>query len=267
MEAHQPIGIFDSGVGGLTVAKAIENLLPQEQLIYVGDTQHMPYGDKSPENIRLYCTRIVDFLLEKNVKMIVIACNTASAVASSYLRAKYWQKVEIMGVIRPAIQSIIAKKYKKVGIIGTQGTIQSNIFQTLFTEYGSDVDLFQLATPLLAPMIEQGLSKTEVSATIIKEYMSNPGFSDVEAILLACTHYPLIKAEINAFFDFKKDVLDNAEPMAHRVEDYLREKKLLNTNKRSESKFYVTEYTQTFEETSKIFHGSKIDIHQIHIHE
>ena len=114
MNAHQPIGIFDSGIGGLTVAKAIEALLPNEQLIYVGDTQHMPYGDKSADHIRLYCTRIVDFLLEKNVKMIVIACNTASAVASSYLRAKYWQQVEIMGVIRPAIQSIIEKKYKKV---------------------------------------------------------------------------------------------------------------------------------------------------------
>jgi glutamate racemase len=267
MHAQQPIGIFDSGIGGLTVAKAIERKLPHEQLIYVGDTQHMPYGDKSPEHIRLYCTRIVDFLIEKNVKMIVIACNTASAVASSFLRATYWQQVEIMGVIRPAIQSIIEKKYRKVGIIGTQGTIQSQIFPTLFAEYGSQIELFQLATPLLAPMIEQGLYKTEVSKSIIKEYMSHKGFKDMEAILLACTHYPLIKQEINDFFNGQKDILDNADPMANRVERFLTDKSWLSTSKMAPSEFYVTDYTKAFEETSSIFYGTKIHIHQIKLHE
>jgi hypothetical protein len=139
MKNTQPIGIFDSGIGGLTVAKAIEELLPNEQLIYVGDTQHMPYGDKSPEHIRQYCKQIVSFLLSKNVKLIVIACNTASSVASSYLRSIFWEQVEIMGVIRPIIISIIEKKYKKIGIIGTQGTINSNIYENLFREYGSEV--------------------------------------------------------------------------------------------------------------------------------
>lgn len=267
MTSHQPIGIFDSGIGGLTVAKALEKRLPNEQLIYVGDTQHMPYGDKSAENIRLYCTRIVDFLLEKNVKMIVIACNTASAVASSFLRATYWQQVEIMGVIRPAITSIIEKKYKKVGIIGTTGTIQSQIFPTLFAEYGSNIELFQLATPLLAPMIEQGLYKTEVSMSIIKEYMSNPGFKDMEAILLACTHYPLIKHEIFDFFKGEKYILDNADPMAQRVEHFLQEKNWLCSTKMKDSEFYVTDYTQAFEETSTIFYGTKIKIGQIQLHD
>ena len=263
MKNTQPIGIFDSGIGGLTVAKAIEELLPNEQLIYVGDTQHMPYGDKSPEHIRQYCKQIVAFLLSKNVKLIVIACNTASSVASSYLRSIFWEQVEIMGVIRPIILSIIEKKYKKIGIIGTQGTINSNIYETLFREYGSEVEIFQLATPLLAPMIEQGFINNEVSKAILDEYLKNEQFNDKEAILLACTHYPLIKNEVNNYFHQSKDILDNALPMANRVKNYLSEKNLLATEKINPSIFYVTEYTENFKNTSKIFHGSKIQIEEI----
>jgi glutamate racemase len=266
MTKSQAIGVFDSGIGGLTVVKAIESLLPLEQIIYVGDTQHMPYGDKSPEHIKSYCKRIVDFLLTKDVKMIVIACNTASSVAASYLRSTYWEQVEIMGVIRPAILSIIEKKYKKIGIIGTQGTIQSNIYPTLFQEYHSDVELFQLATPLLAPMIEQGLYGNKVSKAVLDEYLKNDQFQDKEAILLACTHYPLIKNEVDAYFNHTKDILDNAEPMAKAVKKYLYDKNLLSETKLSENQFYVTEYTQNFEETSKIFHGSSIQIEAIDIH-
>lgn len=265
MENSQPIGIFDSGIGGLTVAKAIEELLPNEQLIYVGDTQHMPYGDKSPEHIRQYCKQIVEFLLSKNVKLIVIACNTASSVASSYLRSIFWEQVEIMGVIRPVILSIIEKKYKKIGIIGTQGTINSNIYETLFREYNSDVEIFQLATPLLAPMIEQGFYNNDVSKAVLDEYLKNDNFKDKEAILLACTHYPLIKNEVNAYFNHSKDILDNALPMANRVKNFLTDKDLLATEKTNPNIFYVTEYTQNFENTSKIFHGSKIEIKEITI--
>lgn len=266
MKASQPIGIFDSGIGGLTVAKAIETLLPHEQIIYVGDTQHMPYGDKSPEHIRQYCERIVDFLLKQEVKLIVIACNTASAVAASHLRSIYWQRVEIMGVIRPVILSIREKGYRKVGIIGTTGTIQSNIYETLFREYGEEVDLFQLATPLLAPMIEEGLFGTRVSQTILEEYLSHPGFADKEAILLACTHYPLIKKEVQHFFQDKKDILDNAGPMAETVKAYLEKSRLLSESKTEASRFYVTEFSKTFEQTSRIFHGRSLDVQEIDIH-
>lgn len=265
MDSKQPIGIFDSGVGGLTVVKAIESILPHEHLIYIGDTQHMPYGDKSAENIQLYCDRIVAFFLTKNVKLIVIACNTASAHAASFLRAKYWQQVEIKGVIRPAIKSIIAQNFKKVGIIGTQGTIQSNIFQTLFDEYKASTTLFQLATPLLAPMIEQGLYNTDVSKSILKNYLSNPGFNDAEAILLACTHYPLIKNEIQDYFNNSKIILDNAKPMAQTVYNFLIEKGLLATQKCANSEFFVTEYTKEFEQAATLFHGEQIKIEEINL--
>lgn len=260
---NQPIGIFDSGIGGLTVAKAIENLLPNEQIIYVGDTKHMPYGDKSAENIKAYCKKIVEFLINKDVKLIVIACNTASSVAASYLRELFWKEVEIIGVIRPVIQSIIEKKYKKLGIIGTKGTIQSNIYETLFREYGSDIELFQLATPLLAPMIEEGIFGNDVSYKILDQYLKNEHFNDKEAILLACTHYPMIKDDVDNYFNHEKAILDNAKPMAETVKSYLESQQLLSTERKSMNHFYVTEMTENFEATSTLFHGSKIQIEEI----
>ncbi|QLH47235.1 MAG: aspartate/glutamate racemase family protein [Bacteroidota bacterium] len=144
---EQPIGIFDSGVGGLTVAQAIAEALPNERLVYFGDTVHMPYGEKSPEHIRDYCEQIVEFLLSKHVKLIVIACNTASAIAASYLRSKYWQLVEIIGVIRPVIQQIIQDQISSVGILGTHATIGSGIYPQLIQEYGSTLDVFNLPPP------------------------------------------------------------------------------------------------------------------------
>lgn len=266
MQASQPIGIFDSGVGGLTVATAIEKLLPNEQIIYVGDTQHMPYGDKSPEHIRLYCKRIVEFLIQKQVKLIVIACNTASSVAASYLRSIFWEQIEIIGVIRPAIQFIMQKQFHKIGIIGTQGTIQSHIYPDLFKEYQYPADIFQLATPLLAPMIEEGLHTHEVSQAIIHTYLQHPSFQDKEAILLACTHYPLIKHEVESYFHHQKTILDNALPMAQTTQAILSEKKLLSTAKIAEHQFYVTDFTENFERTAALFFGRKIDITAIDIH-
>lgn len=260
------IGIFDSGIGGLTVAKAIEDLLPNERFIYVGDTQHMPYGDKSEERIKGYCKNIVEFLLTKKVKMIVIACNTASAVAASYLRSQYWQQVEIMGVIRPMVKTTIEGGYHHVGIIGTTGTIQSNIYPSLFKEYQSDVKIYQLATSLLAPMIESGQHQTEVAHAIIKQYMGEQAFEPCEAILLACTHYPLIKTQIDDFFQGKKKIIDNALPMAAAVKAFLQEKDLLATERNGEHEFYITEFTHNFAEVASMFYGKAIACQQLTLH-
>lgn len=261
------IGIFDSGVGGLTVAKALEELLPNETFIYVGDTQHMPYGDKSEERIKSYCKSIVDFLLEKKVKMIVIACNTASAVAASYLRAAYWQQVEIMGVIRPMVQTAMAQGYHRVGIIGTIGTVKSGIYPRLFEEYHSDMEIYQLATPLLAPMIENGDHQTEISKAIIQQYLSHKEFESCDAILLACTHYPLIKNQVNDFFQGKKDIVDNALPMAKAVKKYLEEKNNLATQREGPHEFYVTEFTHNFQEVASMFYGKPILCQHLNLHE
>ncbi len=261
MNSSQPIGIFDSGIGGLTVAKAIAEEMPNEQLIYFGDTKHMPYGDKKPSEILDYCHKITEFLISKNVKLIVIACNTASAIGASALREKFWKQVEILGVIRPAIELILSKKYKKIGIIGTQGTISSNIYQKILDEKNAQINVFQLATPLLAPMIEMGIKDNDT----LNNYLKHPHFEDKEAILLACTHYPLIKNDVEQYFNFKKDILDNALPTAKLVKKILTEKNQLSSIKENENIFYVSEKTENFEKTTQLFYGKKLTIKEISI--
>lgn len=262
MQKDRPIGIFDSGVGGLTVARAIAERLPGERLIYVGDTRHMPYGDKSAEHIIEYCERIVEFLIRQNVKLIVIACNTASAMAASHLRAKYWQQVEIRGVIRPAVDAVVRGGYRRLGIIGTNGTIQSNIYGQLFSEYAHAPEVVQLATPLLAPMIEQGLFGTRISRAALDEYLGFEGFRDTDALLLACTHYPLIRDEVDTWFGHTKAILDNAGPMAAHVEAWLTRHSLLHSGLPAPSEFYVTEYSESFSKTARLFYGAEVKIQE-----
>ena len=265
MNLAQPIGIFDSGIGGLTVAKAIADEMPNEQLIYFGDTLHMPYGDKKPNEILDYCHKITEFLISKNVKLIVIACNTASAIGASALRENYWKQVEILGVIRPAIELILSKKYKKIGIIGTQGTITSNIYPKIFDEKKASVEVFQMATPLLAPLIESSFENNKALSNVLNDYLKHPNFNDKEAILLACTHYPLIKKEVEKYFDFKKDILDNAVPTAKLVKKILTDKNQLSTKKNGENIFYVSQKTENFEKTTQLFYGKKLNIQEIAI--
>ena len=262
-KAQLPIGIFDSGIGGLTVAKAIEEALPHEHFIYFGDTLHMPYGDRTPEVIRCYCRQIVEFLIQQPVKLIVIACNSASALAAGYLRQMYWQQVEIMGVIRPVIQEMIIQNVQKLGIIGTHATIQSGIYPLLTQVYQSNMDIFQMATPLLAPMIEEGLFDSEVSKAVLHQYLSNPGFKDRDAILLACTHYPLIKTEVDRFFEGKKLIFDNAGPLARSAKKYLSENGLLSEQRMGENRFYVSAQTPHFAKTASMFYGGPVEIETI----
>lgn len=272
MTKNQAIGVFDSGIGGLTVVNSLEKELPHEQFIYFGDTLHMPYGDKSATQILRYSEKIVEFLLSKKVKLIVIACNSASANAASSLRAQYWQQVHIMGVIRPVIQSIIRKGIQKIGIIGTETTIQSNIYPSLIKEYGADIEVYQKATPLLAPMIEAGLSGSEPLNETLREYLSDEQFTDKEAILLACTHYPLVADKVNEFFGHTKQILDNATPLANEVRKYLTEHDLLRPeheismegNYRNE--FYVSKYSTSFQNTVQTFYNGHIHIQQVDIH-
>lgn len=262
-KAQLPIGIFDSGIGGLTIAKAIEEALPHEHFIYFGDTLHMPYGDRTPDVIRSYCRQIVEFLIQQPVKLIVIACNSASALAAGYLRQMYWQQVEIMGVIRPVIQEMIIQNVQKLGIIGTHATIQSGIYPLLTQEYQSNMDIFQMATPLLAPMIEEGLFDSEVSKAVLHQYLSNPGFKDRDAILLACTHYPLIKTEVDRFFEGKKLIFDNAGPLARSAKKYLSENGLLSEQRMGENRFYVSAQTPHFAKTASMFYGGPVEIETI----
>lgn len=266
MQAHNYIGIFDSGVGGLTVANAIGELLPHEHLLYFGDTLHMPYGNKSKDEINKYAENILAFFIAQNVKLVVIACNSASAAAAGYLRGKYWKEVQIIGVIRPVIKEIMKKNIKSLGIIGTTSTINSHVYPQLFREYNYDIEIYEKATPLLASMIEMGETKTTHFQETLKGYLQDNQFENKEAILLACTHYPMISQEINTFFKGNKILLENAMPLAKEVKEILESKNLLNTHRKISNKFYVSKYTPHFEVVAKNFYNANIEIEEMNVH-
>lgn len=256
---NKPIGIFDSGIGGLTVAKAINKTLPNERLIYFGDTAHLPYGDKSKDSIKLYSRRITQFLLEKDCKAIVIACNTASAHAYADLTSQF-PNIPIINVIDPTVEFCASNNKKSIGIIATKGTIRSRIYPRKIKKINAGINVFQSATPLLAPMIEEGFFNNNISKTIINSYLSTKNFKKIDSLILACTHYPLIKKEVESYFDDTVDVVDSASVVAAFLKQSLDELKLLATHKKAADLFCVSDYTASFEATSKIFFGEKIQL-------
>jgi len=257
-----PIGIFDSGIGGLTVAKAITELLPREKIIYFGDTAHMPYGEKSPHAIKAYSVRIAEFLIKQPCKLIVIACNSASATAFKQVQAALPDKRFVINVIDPVVDHLVGKgKHKKIGLIGTKRTVSSAVYKKKFEKAAPDIRLKSLATPLLAPMIEEGFFNNKISRTIVHSYLDNPHLSGIESIILACTHYPLIINEISSYYKGRVDIVNSAEIVSGAVKDFLESHELLNTANRIPShKFFVSDYTASFEESARIFFGSGLKL-------
>jgi glutamate racemase len=262
MKSEQPIGIFDSGIGGLTVANAIRHALPNENLIYFGDTAHMPYGDKSAEAIKYYSLKIGMFLKEQGCKAIVIACNTASSLGYQDLKDFIGNDVPILNVIDPVV-AFCAKnrQYQKIGVIATKATIKSDVYAKKIHQNSPDLNVQSLATPLLAPMIEEGFFENNISKTIINSYLSSPKLKKIDALILACTHYPLIKDEISAYFNHKVDILNTAVIVAEDVKMKLHELGLSNVSDNSPKyQFFVSDKTSAFETSTKLFFGDKINL-------
>mgnify|MGYP000944243452 CR=1 FL=1 len=263
--SQQPIGIFDSGIGGLTVANAVSKLLPNEQLIYFGDTAHVPYGDKSKELIRSYATTITNFLLnEKKCKAVVIACNTASAAAYEVLRDTYKGIVPVITVIDPMVEAVIADDtIKKVGVIATKTTIASGVYKEKFSRRKPSLEYTELATPLLASMIEEKFYNNDISHAVIENYLKDNALEGIDALVLACTHYPLIKNEIASFYQHKVKIFDSAEVVAAKLDWVLKKESLASNRKSNHDVFYVSDYTESFERTTRIFWGQKIHLERI----
>lgn len=257
-----PVGIFDSGIGGLTVADAIHRLLPNETLIYFGDTAHLPYGDKAPESIRNYSVKIADFLLSQGCKMIVIACNTASSIAYETVKKHVGNKALVVDVINPVVEEVSGmKKIRHVGVIGTRATIKSDAYASRISAANPSMKVSSLATPLLAPMIEEGFFNNKISRTIINSYLSRPKIKKVDALILACTHYPLIKPEINEYYKKEITIVDSAVIVALYVKKLLEESKLANTGKNNKRHhFYISDFTVSFEKSTKIFFKGKLKL-------
>jgi glutamate racemase len=262
MSDSRPIGIFDSGVGGLTVANAIRQLMSKEKMIYFGDTAHLPYGDKSPETIRYYSAGITKFLLEQNCKVIVIACNTASANAFETVKEIAGTKVPVLNVVDPVVNFVTeSATFKHVGIIGTKSTINSDTYAQKIHARKPGIIVSSLATPLFVPMIEEGFIFDDISNAIIRTYLSRHELSDVEGLILGCTHYPIIKNQINKFFNFNVDVIDSSKIVAASLRDLLVKENLQNDSQESiQHRFYVSDITPSFKIISKMFFEEAVNL-------
>lgn len=256
-----PIGIFDSGIGGLTVAQAVKNELPNEKIIYFGDTAHLPYGDKSTAAIQAYSIKITQLLLERGCKLILIACNSASAAGFDLVKEYVGKKAKVLNVIDPVVD-YLREQYAGllVGLIGTKQTINSKVYEQKVQSLKQGITLNSLATPLLVPMIEEGFFNGEISSKIIHKYLSDPQLDNLKAIILGCTHYPLIKQPIQEFYGTGVEVIDSSEIVARALKALLDFHNLCNQKEGGEDYFLVSDFTDSFEASTKIFFGKTIHL-------
>ena len=263
---NSPIGIFDSGIGGLTVAHALKEQMPNESIIYFGDTKHLPYGEKSEESIVNFSTKISKFLVNQNCKAIVIACNSASSVAFDVVK-KEAKNISVFNVIDPVIKEVVkvCSDYD-IGVIGTKATIQSNVYEHKIIKLCNSSKVSSLATPLLAPMIEEGFINEDISHTVIANYLSNKKLANIDHLILACTHYPLIHQEIKDYYNGKVTVIDSANIVAKYIAKQLEEDNLLNTRELTGHHFYVSNYTESFEKSARFFFQEEIQLKEINPH-
>jgi glutamate racemase len=244
------------------VAHAISKLLPNEQIIYFGDTAHLPYGDKSPELIHSFVKNISQFLLDKeDCKSVIIACNTASATSYEFLRDLHKGSFPIINVIDPIIEAIVKDDtLKNIGLIATKTTIESGVYQEKMTRRNPNIEMNVLPTPLLAPMIEEGFSRDKISHTIIENYLSHPKFKNIDALILGCTHYVLIKDEINDFFNGRVKLYDSTDLLAYKLKGILEKEGLLASVKVEGNKFYVSDLTAGFEGSASRFYEDEVSL-------
>ncbi len=254
---NNPIGIFDSGIGGLTVAKEIVRQLPGESLIYLGDTARVPYGPRSKEVITKYAMELVNFLLGKKVKCLVVACNTISAVVLPEIIKV--SPVPIIGVVKPAVKKAVqVTKNKKVGIIGTQGTIQSKAYEEKIKSLDPNIQVFSAGCPLFVPLAEEGLHQHAVAKLVAEDYLNELIAADIDTLVLGCTHYPLLLETIAETMGPNVALVDSAEPTAEELKKILQERKLLSGNKNPNYEFYVTDAPERVYKVAKHFFGREM---------
>ena len=258
-----PIGIFDSGIGGLTIAHALKEKLPNENIIYFGDTEHLPYGEKSKTAIQNFSKKITQFLLEKKCKTIIIACNSASSVAHESVK-EIAKSIPVFNVIQPVVDKVVRQCSEyNIGVIGTKATIKSNIYEKKIKTLCSSAKVSSLATPLLAPMIEEGFINEDISNTIIVKYLSNKQLANIDHLILACTHYPLIHQEIKNYYKGSVDVIESANIVVEHIAKQLKKDDLINDINQTEHHFYVSNYTESFEKSARFFFKEDLKLKEV----
>lgn len=238
----QPIGIFDSGIGGLTVFKEIRKQFPYEDIIYFGDTARVPYGPKSPQTVLNYSVQNARFLLQNGAKIIVVACNTSSSVALQKLRELL--PIPVIGVIQPgAAQAISTTQNRKIGIIGTEGTIRSDAYSSAIMNSDPKIQVLSKACPLLVSLVEEGWEEHQISELIIREYLQDLQQQDIDTLVLGCTHYPILKKAIGRIVGNNIKLVDSAEAVAANLKHMLPNPETESTGT---NKFYVSDNEDKF---------------------
>jgi glutamate racemase len=259
MTKDNPIAIFDSGVGGLTVMREIMTLMPNENIIYFGDTARIPYGIKSGQTVKRFALENCRFLSQFHPKHIVVACNTASSVALEYLRGHL--SVGISGVIQPGAQAAVRTTASRIGVIGTETTIASNAYRDTILSFNGTAQIFSRSCPLLVPLVEEGWPENHpVVREALSEYLSFFDGKPVEVLILGCTHYPLLKNAIRARMGQGVRVIDSAEETAKGIAETLKETDSLKIQTTPPSrKYYVTDNPERFAAIGERVLGARLD--------
>ncbi len=248
-----PLGFFDSGVGGLTVVRAVQELLPRENILYLGDTARLPYGSKSPETIRNFADEDVRFLISKGVKAIVVACNTATAHALPSLHEKY--RIPILGVIQPGVEAALASpQAERIGIIATRGTIRSHAYQHALALRKTGLMIHAQATPLLVPLIEENWIEHPATRTVLKAYLDPLVEKGIDTLMLACTHYPLLIPVLREILPADIYLVDSATTCAEHLKKELTRLDLLTPeNGGGTLELHLTDLSEEFESLARQF--------------
>lgn len=258
LQHQRPIGIFDSGAGGLTVFKEIERRLPGENLVYFGDTARLPYGEKSPETIIRYSMENAAFLMGQDIKCLVVACNTASVYALEKL--KQTCHIPVIGVIEAGVDSVIkATKSGRIGIIGTRGTVSSGVYQREIPKKFPGASVMAIPCPLLVPLIEERMAHHSVTSQILEGYLAPLKAADIDTLLLACTHYPILKKTIQQIMGDEVKVIDSATTCAALTDQVLIEQNLKAADSTPGSHiFYVSDDPEKFQNIGSLFLGGPL---------
>lgn len=243
-----PIGVFDSGVGGLTVAREIMRNLPNEKIVYFGDTARVPYGSKSKETVLRYSRQIVRFLQTQEVKAIVIACNTASAMALDEIQKEI--DIPIIGVVKPGAKvAAETTRNKRVGVIGTTATVGSHLYRELIQEYDPEIEVIEKATPLLCPLVEEGWLKDTITDQVLMRYLDELLNQNIDSLIMGCTHYPLLRSAMQRLVGEKVNLVNPAYETAIRLKELLKERNLANPGHEEEEfpyRFFVSDMAERF---------------------
>ncbi len=261
---ERPIGIFDSGVGGLTVTKEVINVLPKENIVYFGDTARVPYGSKSKELVYKFSCQIIRFLKEKNIKAIIIACNTVSSNCYEDLKKEFFD-IPIIEVLEPGVNSAIrVTKNRKIGVIGTEATIRSGQYEKKLKDKLIDVNVFSKACPLFVPLAEEGFLEDIITKNVAKKYLADFKNNNIDSLILGCTHYPLLKLVIQKVLGDEVNIVDPAFETAKKMKRYLEDNNMYNT-KGGEHKFYVSDKNDKFDFICSLVLKSKYVAEKVNI--